>query len=101
MIKLLVPAIIGGRMVPAGRVTAAPDALEKRLVAAGNAKKVPAMENPEFEQAVKEAEAEIEKKAKTESAETPETGTAAEARTSGEAAAAPDLNLGRSGVQAK
>lgn len=101
MIKLLVPAIIGGRMVPAGRVTAAPDALEKRLVAAGNAKKFTAMENPEFEQAVKEAEAEIEKKAKTESTETPETGAAAEAGASGEAAVTPDLNLGRSGVQAK
>ncbi|MVB11073.1 hypothetical protein CAFE_17750 [Caprobacter fermentans] len=101
MIKLLVPAMIGGRMIPAGRVTAAPEALEKKLIAAGNARREPAMENLEFEQAVKEAEAELEKKEIAKSAETSQAGTAAETETSGETAAAPDLNLGRSGVQAK
>ena len=101
MIKLLVPAIIGGRMIPAGRVTAAPETLEKRLVAAGNARREPAMKNQEFEEAVRGAEAEIKEKAKPGSAETTEPGTAAEAGASGEAAAVPDLNLGRSGVQLK
>lgn len=101
MIKLLVPAMIAGRLLPAGTVTSVQDDLEKRLVAAGNARREPAMENPEFEEAVKEAEAEIKKKAEPGSAETTEPGTAAEAGASGEAAAVPDLNLGRSGVQAE
>lgn len=59
MIKLLVPALIGGRLIPAETVTAAPKSLEEKLISAGNARREPAVENPIFDANVNMTAAEV------------------------------------------
>lgn len=84
MIKLLVPAMIGGRLLPTGTLTVASAELEEKLIAAGNARQEPAVpaagwKDPDEDTA---DPAEPDAPAEKERADT-------------------DLKLGRGGVQSK
>jgi hypothetical protein len=118
MIKLIVPAIIGGRLISAGKVVVAPADLEKRLISAGNAERVdPDAKSRAFEE---EFDAELLKKVEELKLDLPDglspqqvrdavnaalqelaAKNAANADPGGAAAStdAEKLNLGRGGVQ--
>ncbi|MCI1965880.1 MAG: hypothetical protein LKJ17_07090 [Oscillospiraceae bacterium] len=111
MVKLLVPFLLGGRMIPSGRTVQLSEEMEERLVAAGNARREPAMENPGFEQLEADKMSTVEKnnlikRAKSLKLDLPDNLTEQDVKAVVEeaekkTASTPDLHLGRAGVQSE